>query len=193
MRINEDYFSRLFVLCKQNKVSMRAFSIALMKREDLQLGSENNVVSLPALFNDITGLYLQKDESFGIYDDAYWCGSVYFRLTRKSKKPLSYVLLKMPFDELALLYPVYHEMDYSSISNQFGVITQRNTIIELLCKTSGKRLTAASRTMGISLNTLNYYKKDDDHLYAASFDHVYKIAKYFDAPLSLFVKEALPF
>lgn len=163
----------------------------LLRYDDIILGKENDVVSLVDLFNEITGLYVQKDTSFGIYDDSYWCGTAYFYLYQKTNQPLPYILLKLPFDRLIDLYPVYHEMDYSTLYERYLEIEKEHTIIELLTELNKTFLSELSRALNISINTMKTYKKNDEHLYKASFDNVYKIGNYYNVPLRLFLKRDL--
>ena len=189
MKINKDYFSRLFVLAKINKVNLRSFSNMLFKYDDLILCYENEVPSLLDLFNKITGLYVQKDQSFGIFDDAYWCGTAYFYLREKTRKPLEYILLKLPLDQLIDLYPLYHEMDYSSLLEEFNKIEKEQTILKLIFETYHVNMVKLSKDINISLNTIKYYRQNDENLYSASFDKIYHLANYFNLPLKLFLKE----
>jgi hypothetical protein len=188
MKINKDSFSRLFVLAKLNKVNLLSFSTMLMKYDDLMLGKEDDVASLVGLFNDITGLYVQDDGSYGIYDDAYWCGTAYFYLFKKTGKPLPYILLKMPFDRLMEMYGVYHEMDYSSVLERFNEIEKEKTILRILCQRERISVPQLSKRLAISVGVLKKYNAEDECLYAASFQKIYRIQKFFGVPFSLFAE-----
>ena len=187
--VNKDVFSRLFVLCKNQMFHLKSFTYLLAEHDEITLTEGyDNVPSIVELFNEITGLYVKDDTTFGIYNDAYWCGTVYFYLFFATKKPLSYILYKFPLDELIDCYNPYHEMDYSAIKELFEEKEKDNTILKLLCKQYGAKLTKLARETGISVNTLKRYYRSDDMLYTASFQNIYKISKYFDVGLSLFVK-----
>ena len=189
--INKDYFSRLFVLCKIHKVNMLSFTLSLIKYADFNIISEaigNEVKSLIDLFNDIANLYIKEDTSFAIYNDAYWCGNVYFYLSKKTNKPLSYILLKLPFNELIDYYDIYHEMDNSSILERFTQIEKEATIIGLLCKYYPCTLNKLSESTKISINTIKKYSKDDKYLYSGSFQNIYLIAEFFNVNYSLFFR-----
>lgn len=189
MKINKEYFSRLFVLCKLQKVNLRSFSIMLMNFDNLVIGTDNEIVSLIDLFNKITGLYVTKDNSFGIYDDSYWCGTAYHYLLEKTRKSLSYLLLKLPLDRLIDMYGTYHEMDYSSLLERFHEIEKEKTILRLLCDSKKISIPHLSEETSIKLDTLNKYSKNDEYLYAASFQNISRIQKFFSVPFSLFEKQ----
>ena len=189
MKINKDNFSRLFVLAKIQKVNLRSFSNMLLKYGGLTLGEEDGVPSLAALFNEITGLYLQEDKSYGVYDDAYWCGTAYFYLFEKTGEPLSYILLKMPLDRLMEMYGVYHEMDYSSVLARFNEIEKEKTILRILCEREKISVPQLSKRLSISVGVLKKYNAADEYLYAASFQKIYRIQKFFEVPFSLFAEK----
>lgn len=188
--LNQDLFSRLFVLCKNQKINLKSFSLLLMNYDGLFLSEQNdNVISLMNLFNDITGLYIQSDDSFGIYNDAYWCGTVYYYLYFKTKKPLSYLLFKLPLNELIDLYKTYHEMDYSSIYELFQTKEKENTILRSLCKQNNLTVNELSKRTNININTLQKYYRNDELLYSASFQNIYKLSQTLNVNISLFIKQ----
>ena len=187
--LNKDLFSRLFVLAKKQKINLRSFSLLLANNDNLVLSDENdNVISLIDLFNSITGLYLDSDDSFGIYNDAYWCGTVYYYLYFKTKKSLSYIIYKFPLDQLIEFYGTYHEMDYSSVYDLFLSKEKENPLLRSLCKQNGITVNELHERTGISINTLQKYYRDDELLLSASFQNIYKISQALNVNISLFAK-----
>ena len=187
--INKDYFSRLFVLCKIHKVNMLSFSLSIIHFADFDVTVDpfkNEVKSLIDLFNQITGLYIREDNSFGTFNDAYWCGNVYYYLYKKTNKPISYLLLKLPFNELIEYYDIYHEMDMSEIYERFLEIEQEATILQLLCKYHQCTLVSLNKETGISVNTLKKYNKEDKYFYSGSFQNLYLLYLFFKVNISLF-------
>ena len=190
IRISEEHFARLFVLCVDYKVNLQAFSSLLMNYDKFVFCYlVTDIISLVDLFNDITGLYVKKDTSYGNYNDAYWSGVSYFYLKHKLNKPLSYVLLKLPLDKLLNLYNPYHEAPYSKVLDYFKSIENEQTILQILCKQNKISLARLSKDTGISLNTLKRYAKDDKFLYYGSFQYILKIANYFDVTPNLFLEK----
>lgn len=189
LRLTKEYFSRLFVLCKLHKINMRSFTVALLKYKKIEISNEySEIKSLSDVFDDITNIYITNDESFGIYDDAFWCGNVYCYIQEKTNKPLSYILLKMSFDNLINYYPLYHEMDYSEILDVFLEESKKHSILSLLCNIKGYSLPRLSKITGISLSTLKKYSSSDEYLYKASFQKIYALINVFDVDPSIFVE-----
>lgn len=86
------------------------------------------------------------------------------------------------------LYSIYHEMDFSSLLDYFSKIDNSKTILRLLCEQKGCSLAELSAKTGVNKATLSKYNASDDSMYKGSLENVYKIAKFFDYPISLFVR-----
>ena len=187
-------FARLFVVAVQNMTNLNAFTRALEKNEFVQKIEANKYddyfnKSIMEMFESITSSTIREDDSFGIYNDAYWSGVSYFDLHLKTNKPFSYIFLKLPFERMLDIYDVYHEMDFSSLYEYFQKLEQEKTILRLLCEQNHKSLSKISKATSISINTLSKYNASDEALYKASFQNIIKIANYFDVPISLFIEK----
>jgi len=190
---NKEIFSELFLMSVQNKMNMNSFTSNLERSKFVNFiendaYNEETNKSVNDIFFEMTGFKVNKEEHYGIYNDAYWCGFVYFDLFFKTQKPFSYIFLKLPFSKLIDLYKVYHEMDFSSLLDLFKKYEKENTILRLLCKKNKISLTKLSELSDIPKATLSLYNSSDDALYKASFQNIVSIAKVFDAPLNLFIK-----
>ena len=188
----KEMFARLFVLAVQNKINLQAFTTNLEKSEfvskiENDQFSECYNFSLEKIFFDITNKSIEHDTSFGIYNDAYWCGYSYFEIQQKIKKSFAFIFLKLPFNKLIDLYPIYHEMDISSLLDYFLKKDNETTILRLLCLRKGCSIPELSLKTGISKATLAKYNASDESLRKASFVTVNKIVTFFEVPYSLFL------
>ena len=189
----KDLFARLFVLAIQNKINFYSFTHRLERSEFVLKIEENEYddyfnKDILTIFFDITNNHIQSDTSYGIYNDAYWCGYQYFELHKSLHKPFSFIFLKLPLAKMIELYLIYHEMDFSSLLDYFDMVNKRKTILRLLCEQKGCSLTELSAKTGVNKATLSKYNASDDSIYKGSLENIYKIAKYFDYPISLFVR-----
>lgn len=189
----KELFARIFVLGVQNKINLYSFTKALERSEfvsKIEKGQYDDYFNHPleAIFFDITKQSIKKDESYGIYDDAYWCGYSYFELYLRIKKSFAFIFLKLSFSHMLDIYPMYHEMDISSLLEYFDELDQEKTIMRLLCEEKKASLTNLSDSTGINKATLAKYNASDEALYQASFQTIYKLSTFFDVPISLFVK-----
>ena len=184
-------FSRLFVLAVRNKINFKSFTNMLSKSSfitAIEKDKYNELFNKPIeqLLFSITGFETKEDNSYGIYNDAYWCGQNYFDLHIKTKKPFVYLFLKLPFEEMMNIYSIYHEMDFSSLVDYFHKKEKEKTILRILCEERRCSLNNLCKATSLSLNTLRKYNSSDDILYNASFQNIIKLIEYFDVSYLLF-------
>lgn len=187
----KELFSRLFVLGIQSKINFTVFTKLLVRSAFICKIEENKYddyfnKSIEQIFFDITGQRIEKDNSFGIFNDAYWCGYSYFELHQATNKSFAFIFLKLPLSKMLDMYLVYHEMDFSSLLDYFHQIDKEKTILRLLCEEKNCSLTKLSIETGIKKTTLSKYNADDEAIYKGSFQNIYNIAKYFDVPITVF-------
>ena len=187
----KELFARLFVLAIQNKINFYAFTKALERSELIKRIERdqyddyfNN--SLEKIFFDIVNKSIDDDESFGVYNDAYWCGYSYFELYLATKKSFSFIFLKLPLSQLMHIYSTYHEMDFSSLLEYFYELDRKKTVLRLLCEEKKCSIPKLSMETGINKATLVKYNASDESLYKGAFQNIYKLSIYFDVPISLF-------
>lgn len=188
-----DLFSRLFVIAVMYKINLDSFTYMLERSHFVILLEKNRYNdyfnnSIEKIFNEITNFNISNERSYGVYNDAYWCGQNYFDLHERINKSFSYIFLKLPFSKMIDLYPVYHEMDFSSLVEYFIEKEKNKTILRLLCENKKCSLNDVSKGTLISFNTLLKYNSSDDALYNGSFQTISKIAKFFDVQYDLFIK-----
>ena len=155
-------FSRLFVIAVNNKMNLSSFSYQLERSEFIKKIEDGKYddyfnKSLISIFNDITGITINDDSSYGVYNDAYWCGYSYFEIFLRIKKSFSYIFLKLPLVKMMAL-----------------------------CEQNRISLPKLSTSTGIGLATLSKYNADDKALYNASFQNIIQIAHYFNVPINMF-------
>ena len=193
LRLTKEIFARLFVAATNSKMNLFSFTYYLERSKVVSVIEEKSNdelfnKSLTDIFVSVTGHDIENDNSYGVYNDAYWCGSSYFELFLRTGKPFSYLFLKLPLVKMMDIYPIYHEMDISSLVMFFNNLEKEKTILRLLCKNNRCSLPKLSSATGISLSTLSKYNANDAALYKGSFQNIIKIAKFFDAPISLFIE-----
>ena len=170
-----------------------SFTYMLVKSDfiyQIEKNQYNDIFNKPLdmLFYEITGFKIDKDESYGVYNDAYWSGQNYFELHLTTKKSFAYIFLKLPLEQMMNIYTIFHEMDFSSLLDYFVKKCEEKTILKILCENSNKSLNDISLATGISINTLKKYSVSDDYLYNASFQNISKIITFFDVSSFLFLK-----
>ena len=193
IRIIKELFARLFVMAVQNKINLFSFTYLLERSEFIQKierGTYDGYFSRPLedVFSDITGNRVSEDNSYGVFDDAYWCGYSYFEMHLRTRKPFSYLFLKLPLVRLIALYPAYHEMDVSSLLELFRQEEKKETILRFLCEQKKTSLAKLSYATGIGLPILSKYNASDEAIFKASFQNIIAICRFFDASTNLFIQ-----
>ena len=193
MNSKKELFARLFVIAFQNKINLLSFSNNLINSEllnEIERSEYSDYFnkSLVDIFYNITGNNVGVDNSYGVFNDAYWCGYSYYELHLRTKKPFAYIFLKLPLTKMVDIYSIYHEMDFSSLLEYFTKLSKDKTILRLLCENNKISLRKLSFYTGISLATLSKYNSDDEILYKASFQNIIKISQLFDVPNVLFIQ-----
>lgn len=190
----KETFCRLFVLATSHEMHMHSFTYHLSRSDFVKNIEKGHFVDIAnkkteELFFEICHNSLAEDDSFGVYNAAYWCGEAYFYLFNKLHKSFSYIFLKLPFEKLIDLYDIFHEMDYSSLLNYFNEHEKDKTILRVLCEQKCCSISKLSKAIGVSVNTLSKYNASDEALYKGSFQNIIRIQKYFDCPVSLFIEQ----
>ena len=186
-----ELFARLFVIAVQNKANLFSFTYLLSKSAfvaKIENGQYDDYFNKPLeqIFYDVTGYQVGVDNSYGVFNDAYWCGHSYYEIHTRTKKPFAYIFMKLPLNKLMDAYPVYHEMDISSLLDYFAEEEKKKTILRLLCEQNKTSLAKLGTSTGIGLATLSKYNASDEALYKGSFQNVIRIANAFNAPVNLF-------
>ena len=189
-----EMFCRLFVLSISHEMNMHSFTYLLARSNFIKCIEKGDLTDIAnkkveELFFEISHNHLAEDDSYGVYNAAYWCGEAYYYLFDKLHKSFSYIFLKLPFEKLINLYSIFHEMDYSSLLEYFYEHEKEKTILRSLCEQKHCSLTKLSKAIGISPNTLSKYNASDESLYKGSFQNIIKIQTYFDCPVSLFIEK----
>ena len=184
-------FSRLFVLAVRNKINFKSFTNMLSNSsfiKSIEKDKYNDLFNKPIeqLLFSITGFETKEDNSYGIYNDAYWCGQNYFDLHMKTKKSFVYIFLKLPFEELMNVYSIFHEMDFTSLLEYFRKKEKEKTILRILCEEKRCSLNDISKATTLNFNVLKKYNSSDEALYKASFQNISKLISYFDVSYLLF-------
>lgn len=193
VRAVRDIFSRIFVLGIKYKFNFESFTFSLSKSRFIEYIEKERYIEIvnidiKNIFYSIYSYSINEDTSYGVYNDAYWVGQSYFDLHLKTKKSFAYIFLKLSLRKMMDMYPVYHEMDFTSLYSYFLELEKKETILALLCKDKGCSLIDVSKKTLISSNTLKLFRKSDAALYKSSFQNIVKLSNYFDVPLSLFIE-----
>lgn len=113
----------------------------------------------------------------------------YFKLFLHFKKSFEYIFLYWPLSRFIEDYGIYHEMSFSNLRVDFETRVRQTTLLKKLSLDREIKLTDVSKLAGINKNTIDKYCIDDQNLYGASFQNIYKLASLFRVKENIFISK----
>lgn len=111
----------------------------------------------------------------------------YFRLFLFYNRSFEYLFLYWPISMFVEKYGVYHEMDFSSLRDDFESAIKKTTLLRKLCISSKIKTSELAKLTGLNKNTLDKYSWNNKYLDKATADTIYKLAKLFGVKENLFI------
>ena len=118
-----------------------------------------------------------------------WLGDIYTELFFHFNKSFSFIFLYLPIKKGIDLFPIYHEMDINQVFSYFEKIIKKHNILSLLLKKKSITIGELSILSNINYNTLVSYTRNNEFIYNAKFDSVFKIAHILNVNINIFAKE----
>lgn len=111
----------------------------------------------------------------------------YVRLFFSFNKSFEYLFLYWPLSMFSNKYDIYHEMDFSNLKNDFIKATKETTLLRKIANERNLKLVEISKLTGININTIDKYSRDDNRLYGASYENIYKLSALLNVKDTLFI------
>lgn len=150
---------------------------------------ENNKYDIETKIQNVVGLTYGVrlfDKEVDISFKGLFYAESYFKLFLHFGKSFEYLFLYWPLSLFEERYGIYHEMDFSSLRNDFLSLTKETTLLKKLAKDRQLKLTEISKLTGINKNSIDKYSLDDKCLYEASYHTIYKLANLFGVRENIF-------
>lgn len=119
---------------------------------------------------------------------AMWLGDIYTKLFFRKNKSLSYLFLYFPLENAIDAFDLYHEIDVTQLLKRFDEIEKDNTILSLLLKKKGLKARELSALTRININTVVSYKRSNENVYNAKYQHIYQISSVLKVNPNIFVE-----
>ena len=116
-----------------------------------------------------------------------WISEAYLKLLFEYRKPLSYLFLYIPLEEMVRIFSPYHEMDWTHLYAEFERRVEQTSLLRAILDKENISINKLSQLTGISKNTLTTYLVDE-RLRAASFENIYKIANVLELDIDIFAE-----
>lgn len=157
-------------------------SIFINALENNEYNIESKITKVVELAFDVSLNGRPADISF----KGLFFAESYIKLFLFFNKSFEYLFLYWPLSYFAEHYNIYHEMDFSSLRNDFASMVKETTLLKKLAVDRGIKLIEISKLTGINEYTIERYSRDDKYLYGASVDTVYKLATLFSVKENIF-------
>ena len=110
----------------------------------------------------------------------------YFKLFTHFNRSFEYIFLYWPLSLFTQKYNIYHEMDFSSIREDFKSEVKKTTLLRKLASERNLKLVEIAKLTGINKNSIDRYSVDDYFLDVASYSNIYKLAMLFNVKTNIF-------
>ena len=110
------------------------------------------------------------------YKQSMWAAESYLRIQNETGLTFEAIFLYLPIDKMYEYFPLYHEMDFSQIINEFKKLYETQSILKIVTEKYGYSLSDISDKTGISYETLFSFKKRRRDIKKANADIVVKLA-----------------
>ena len=114
-----------------------------------------------------------------------WISEAYLKLLFEYRKPLSFLFLYIPLEEMVRIFSPYHEMDWTHLYAEFERRVEQTSLLRAILDKENISINKLSQLTGISKNTLTTYLVDE-RLRAASFDNIYRISNVLELDIDIF-------
>ena len=147
---------------------------------------ENDKNSFPPITNDktlINSLFYDQTvniEEIPIYNQCLWAAEAYLRIQEATSLTFEAIFLYMPISKMYSLFPIYHEMDFSQIINEFNILFNKESTLSILLKKYNYSLKDISIRCNISYATLFSLKQRKRDIKKANTEICINLAKIFN-------------
>lgn len=114
-----------------------------------------------------------------IYKQCLWAAEAYLRIQMESRLTFEAIFLYMPLTKMYACFPLYHEMDFSRIVEEFKASYAKKSVLGMLLETQGVPLSNLSKKTGIPYDTLASVKSRRRDIRKLSVSNVIAIASFF--------------
>lgn len=147
---------------------------------------ESDKTSYPPITTDeqlIKGIFPELKVNLATinsYNQCLWVAEAYLRIQGVTGLTFECIFLYIPISKMYEYFPLYHEMDFSHIVNEFKRLFSLKSALEILLDKYGYSLQDISSRIEIPYDTLHSLKKRRRDIKKLSVESVVKLAKVFN-------------
>ncbi len=128
------------------------------------------------------GYYTFKEPKLSShYSPEYWCGWVLAEYQWYTAHTFESIFKNIPFDELLLMYPKYHEMDIMRViealeNKYYAKRNKEESKLKTIRETCGFSQSELAKESGVNLRSIQMYEQKINDIDKAQANTVYKLA-----------------
>lgn len=113
------------------------------------------------------------------YNQCLWAAESYLLIQGETHLTFECIFIYLPLKEMYELFPLYHEMDFSQINEEFQRRYKEQSVLSILTKRYDCSLTEISVKTNIPYNTLYSLKKRRRDIKKIGIEPIIRLANYF--------------
>ena len=113
-----------------------------------------------------------------VHNQCLWAAESYLHIQENTGLTFEAIFLYIPIEIMYQYFPVYHEMDFSQIVDEFIKLFKKKSVLSVLSKKYGFSMREVAKAANISYETLLSLKQRKRDISKANYEMVYKISKF---------------
>lgn len=143
-------------------------------------GSYAPITSEAALIKELFPDLNTDYDSVPTYNQCLWAAESYLRIQGKTGLTFECIFLYIPISKMYEYFPLYHEMDFSQIVQEFERLYKEKSVIAVLLDKYGYPLKEVSLKAKIPYDTLFGFKQRKRDISKANFETLYRLSRVFN-------------
>ena len=190
--MNDTYFDefvglleRIFSYAYKKEYSLDAVEKEISRSSIFQLAEKKKGVIIPfvddyTIINKIFGEAPNDLADIPTYKECAWAAESYCHIQKETQLTFEAIFLYIPIKKMYEYFPVYHEMDFFQIVNEFSRLYFKTSVLSLLIDKRDIFLKYISQEIGMSYASIFSYKKRRRDIKKMSAESACKLANIFD-------------
>ena len=117
-------------------------------------------------------------DNIPVHNQCLWAAESYLHIQENTGLTFETIFLYIPIEMMYQYFPVYHEMDFSQIVDEFIKLFKKKSVLSVLSKKYGFSMREVAKATNISYETLLSLKQRKRDISKANYEMVYKISKF---------------
>lgn len=159
----------------ERAVSYSPFFQKIEKEKDEYASIINDASLMTSLFYDENINLI----SIPTYNQCLWAAESYLHIQQETRLTFEAIFLYIPIDVMYNYFPLYHEMDFTQIVEEFKRLYKKRSVLDILIGNYKYSVKYIADNIGVSCDTLYSYKQRRRDIKKMSAESAYLLANTF--------------